>query len=561
MTNAITGATGFDRVLGRHLRTGSTICAIAACAILSTAEAQMRGKVYDLPLFANDLAPGERFYTSDHADNDTQRFGYDITGQRLSDGKWTSLKPGVTSDAHWANPKNSNYFVFGKPFYAMKDGTVIACWRNAPQNPRPMRNEEDNNGPVEEKGWIHQDLKDGLMPGGGNMLWILHDDGTRALYAHAQTGSIPASLCPKSATKYSSVPDKSKVDENGMYAPIALPPNQRKRVVAGQKLGLIGHSGSSTGPHIHIHVERKNPNGNWVADPMLFRRGMSTPWKGNNTDINKWTSFSGQPITKGNVLFWPPTRLGREYARHHGDTGSFQRLFDHLANSGFRPKIINGYNVGGTVFLNHVWEPSNSAWRAFFGQSQGAHQTNLDKAKRDGFAPVFIDSYLQSGQVRYAAVYVKNKPGNWLLRSNLTEQQHQSVLDEAKAKGLKPTSVSVVSRGQRLYTALYRADGIGSWTLKSQIAESNYQGTVNAELAAGRVPIYLDGYMHQGTPYYSAIFASKHAGKTKARHAMSTSGYQNEIQAAWNAGMVTQSVTAFDGAQSQHRYGAVWVRP
>ncbi len=519
-------------------------------------------QTYDLPLFADDLEPGERYFTRDHAVTTTQKFGYDISGQRLTGGKWTSLISGVTSDAHWKNPKNANYFIDGKPFYAMRDGTVIGCWRNAPQNPRPKRPEEDNSIALKDKGWIAQELKDGLIPGGGNHLWILHDDGTRALYAHAQAGEIPASICPKTKTKYDAPVDSSILDENGMNSEVGLLPAQRKRVKAGQFLGLVGNAGSSTNPHLHIHLEKKTTGGDWVAEPLRFKRGMSTPWNDGKADIDKWTSFSGKPITKGEVLFWPPTRLSREFARHQAGTDSFGRMFDHLSNSGFQPKIIDSYSVGGKVFLNHIWEPADGQWRAFSRQSQATHQTNLDKAKADGYAPVFIDSYLENGQVRYAAIYVKNKPGKWLLRSNLTTAQHDTLLDEAKADGLKPVAVSVVSTGgQRRYTALYRSENIGAWTLKSQVKESEYQGVVNAELAKGRLPVYLCGYMHDGDPYYSAIFSSKFGKNVRARHGLSSSDYQKEYTKAAKDGLVTQTVTAFDGAQSQHRYGAAWVKP
>lgn len=542
----------------------ASILALGLLALSAPAEAQMRGKLYDLPLFANDLKPGERYYTRDHSNTTTQKFGYDITGRRISGDRWTSLKSGVDGSTHWDDPKNSSYVVFGKPFYALKAGTVIACWRNAPQNPRPKLPEEDNSVPTAQKAWIHQNLKDGLMAGGGNHLWVLHDDGTRGLYAHAQTASIPASLCPKTQSKFSAPRDKDNdpVDENGMYFHIALTPSQRKRIKAGQFLGRIGHSGSSTGPHLHVHVERQNSNGSWVGDPMRFRRGMSTPWNSGAADIDVWNSFSGKPITKGDVLFWPPTRLGKEYSRHRAGTSSFGRVFKHLANSGFKPKLIDGYSVGGTAYLNHVWVPATGNWRAYSSQSQSSHQANLDKAKADGYAPVFIDSYLRNGQVRYATIYEKGKPGQWRLRTNRTQAQHQAIFNQAKADGLKPVSVSIVSvGGQRKYTAHYRSNNIGAYSLKSSVREADYQGVVNAQIAAGRWPIYLNGYMHQGTPYYSVIFASKYAGKTKARHKMSVSGYQNEAESAWDAGFVTQSVTAFDGAQSQHRFGGVWIKP
>jgi hypothetical protein len=75
---------------------------------------------------------------------------------------------------------------------------------------------------------------------------------------------------------------------------------------------------------------------------------------------------------------------------------------------------------------------------------------------------------------------------------------------------------------------------------------------------AGRKPIYLNAYMHGGQPFISAIFASKPTGPRKDRHLMSAQAYQTEWASALNAGMLTRTVTSFDGAQSQHRFAASW---
>jgi hypothetical protein len=134
-----------------------------------------------------------------------------------------------------------------------------------------------------------------------------------------------------------------------------------------------------------------------------------------------------------------------------------------------------------------------------------------------------------------------------------------SEMEKAKQANLVPVNVSVVSiGGQRAYTVLYRSGNIGSWSVKSQIAEEDYQQEYNDQTAAGRKPLYLNAYVHQGKPYISAIFGKVQTSARKDRHLMSASAYQDEYVSALNAGMLTRTVTSFDGAQSQHRFAAAW---
>ena len=74
---------------------------------------------------------------------------------------------------------NSNYLIYGRPVYAMAGGTVVGCWRNAPENTGHTKRPEIATGKI-------------LLQ--GNHIWIKQTDGNIALYAHAPTGDIPASL-------------------------------------------------------------------------------------------------------------------------------------------------------------------------------------------------------------------------------------------------------------------------------------------------------------------------------------------------------------------------------
>ncbi|SNR80477.1 M23 family metallopeptidase [Blastococcus mobilis] len=85
-----------------------------------------------------------------------------------------------------------------------------------------------------------------LGSGGGNSLRILHGDEL-VLYAHLRSGSVPDAL---------TVPG---------------------RVVArGQRLGLLGNSGSSSAPHLHVHAQRV-PAGTSPADLIAAMNGGDPP--------------------------------------------------------------------------------------------------------------------------------------------------------------------------------------------------------------------------------------------------------------------------------------------
>ena len=445
---------------------------VAPLALPSVAAAQ----TYDLPLLADDLDALERVYTFDHAQTATQKFGYDISMKRLaSNGKWSSLKDDVTEDS--GDPKNANRVIYGKPFYAMRDGTIVNCWRNAPENPRPRKSGDDEAAEL----WLHPERRAGRIGGGGNSLFILHDDGTIALYAHSQTGSIPAALCPHNGTLLPAVRGGASPPENefGLDMRSSVPAAKRARVRAGDFLGRVGNSGQSEGPHIHVHVQKKGAsfatnNDDWVGVPLTFRRGLAQTYTSGTVDIDEWTSFSGKSIPKGTVVIWPPTRLVPEYARHGFDDGLMQRLWTHLTNSGFMPVVLDCYAVGGNVFYNMSWRPAAGDFRGYFGQTSDQLQDRADKAKADGLAPVFVESCSSKNGPRYAVVFEKTG-GAYRMRHGISTAEHDALLDVAKKEGLAPINVSVVSVGNtRQYTVLYRKQHPPDW-LRSRGARAEYQ--------------------------------------------------------------------------------------
>lgn len=482
----------------------------------------------DLPFKAEDLKPGERYYRGKktHGGGD-QALGYDLGAKRLDSktDKWTSHIAGKDTS------KNDSYVVYGKPVYAMSGGTVVRGWRNAPENPKP--------------GESHAELGKGIG-GGGNNIVLEHSDGSRVLYAHFQPGTVPKKLVPHEAVLLpGDDPDAQDI-----------PKSQQVEVSAGDLLGRVGNSGSSSGPHLHVHRVK---DGN--AADLTFRRGLASRLTDGKADINDWERFAGERIPAGPVLIWPPRTMTGEYARHGFPIGTYNRMFAHLADSGFAPNWIDGYNVAGKVFLNFIFTPAKGAFRSFHGLSASGYQARFDEAAKDGYQPVFVESYVQEGGVRYIVIFEKGKSGKFRARHGIDDAQHQAEFESARKAGFSPSCVSVVSvGGKRRYTVLYRSDSIGSWQLKSRIKHSDYQAEFDANNAAGRRPVYQQAYKHGADVFYSTVFASDGGGAFRASHGLTGSQYQTAYDANTTKGFGTEVVTGVDGASSQHRFAGVWLK-
>ena len=84
----------------------------------------------DFPLRADDINLNYRYTTNTHWSGGSQAEALDIVARRhVGSSKWSQLK----TDASATN-LNASYIIYGAKIRAMEDGTVVNCWRNAPEN-------------------------------------------------------------------------------------------------------------------------------------------------------------------------------------------------------------------------------------------------------------------------------------------------------------------------------------------------------------------------------------------------------------------------------------------
>ena len=72
---------------------------------------------------------------------------------------------------------------------------------------------------------------------------------------------------------------------------------------------------------------------------------------------------------------------------------------------------------------------------------------------------------------------------------------------------------------------------------------------------------FVNAYIHQGQQNFVALVSRQPNNSWVARHDLSLAEFESEWNERTEAGLLTRSVTAFDGVQNSHIFAGVWFRP
>ena len=500
---------------------------------------------FEFPAKASDLRIAEYWIgqslTHDTGNNGTQLFAYDM-GVAGLDPDTGQLSRGLPKTS---NQKNSDARIWGKPIYAVADGTVLESENTVPNNPHPLHwtDQADHDAKAKAQAdavWNKPQFKN---PGAGNHFYLQHGDLV-VLYAHMQQGSLNPDLL-KDVTKQTVV------------------------VKRGQFLGLAGNSGSSDGPHLHIHAVKGNAPETGPLRPFPFRH----TWVADIDTVHApdpsapWVKAADQGLPSVKSLIWPAASKPAWYPPGWAEitrTGipdaQFQTEFDKVVSSGYRPVWIDGFDADGNTYYNIIFRPADgTVWAAKAGLDSDAYQAEFDARKKAGYRPSHVETLLIGGDVRYAGIWVKSAGPAWSAYHGRTAAEHQNQFDTLTKKGYVPVTVSAVDTSDgRLFTALYEKRDAGGFVLSGLLSWADYQTQTDANIKAGRQPASLNAVSNGDNPLMLGLWEQKASVHFVARHGQSEAQFQAEYDLRLKQGFLTRAISGCDDGNGNRTYAALW---
>ena len=407
------------------------------------------------PFNAYDLSKNVRVFSNEgpshnHRNSKTQNFALDLTLKKYYDRK---IARGI-----WKKVS-----ITGTPFYAIADGEVCACWRNAP-----------------DTGKKDPKLKQRLLAGGGNHLWVKLKDGRWVLYAHATAGSIPKSLCPYDAKYF------SKPKPRGRFGESFIPKGKRPKIKKGQYLGKVGNSGSSSGPHLHLHLQSKNPEDKTAKGlPIKFSGGSYKPYYSDNTSIDKnWQKIKGALPLKPILIL--PSKFG---ARD------------------------DNYVYAGTFRKTNK---AQKHWRAEWSPMV----TQIRKFREQGYHLRDIETLVKEGKRYYQGVFEK-KSGKSSITRVTSYSAFQSKVKELRGKGYRLIDFETIlttDKKKRYFVGafpsssrhhtIHREEGWSNFVAKWKVYAKQEMMLDDIEL----------GITADGRPFYYGVFSKSKSKRSLFKH-------------------------------------------
>jgi murein DD-endopeptidase MepM/ murein hydrolase activator NlpD/ribosomal protein L27 len=313
-------------------------------------------------------------------------------------------------------------------------------------------------------------------------------------------------------------------------------------VNAGTVLGVVGSSGCSTAPHLHL--ETKDQNGATV-EPFALGMWLNPPVY--NTPIGFMdATLYASAITNANMIKDPPPNA--TIVAPGGTLGTGLSMGGGRAGDAINLRITKGGSIvsQNTITFAQVYRHSYWWWNYTFAtNASGAHQLQV---RVNGALVRTYNFDVQPILTGYAQV-----------RHGVPSADYQALFDALTANGYRPVWVDGYQvNGQTYFNVIFNQSAVTSWSASHGLSAAAYQTYFNDQVAAGRRLVHIDSYRQGGNVRYAAIFVQQIGTQWTAYHNVTAATHQSLFNTNTGQGFRAAIISVVDAGGGNLRFTALY---
>ncbi|HKP95731.1 MAG TPA: serine hydrolase [Fibrobacteria bacterium] len=254
-----------------------------------------------------------------------------------------------------------------------------------------------------------------------------------------------------------------------------------------------------------------------------------------------------------------PTPGAPWVARHGLTAAGYQSEFNYWVGRGYRLTYVSGYAVGTSERFAALFEKSaGPAWSARHGMTGAQYQAEYNTHAANGYRLVLVNGYSVNNVAKYVAIWQLKTGPALAARHGLTNAQYQTEFNNLANAGYRLKHVSGYTvNNQDFYAAIWTQSTGPAYVARHAMTSSQYQAEFNTHVANGFRLVDVSGYNVGGTDYYAAIWEQVGGVPWVARHGLSSSQYQADVDDLRYQGYRPVLVNGF-ASGSAEKYAAIW---
>jgi CubicO group peptidase (beta-lactamase class C family) len=207
---------------------------------------------------------------------------------------------------------------------------------------------------------------------------------------------------------------------------------------------------TKNGQELYAVIFEKKSGVAWVARHGLNAAQYQAAFDEFSKQGYRPTIISGYSVN-GQVKFAAvfEKKTGSEWiARHNLTAAQYQATFDEYTKKGFYPAYINAYMSGNQELFACVFEKGNNpVWAARHGLNSAQYQAAFNEFTGQGYYPKIVSGYNKGGTDYFAAVFIKPSQAAWASRHAIGGAYYQGIFDNMYYQGYRPVYVNGYASG------------------------------------------------------------------------------------------------------------------